>query len=198
MVLCIFNQMNQEVNMEYFDVYNKYGEKTGEIIERVEAHKNGICHRVIHLWIINSHNEILIQQRSANKDAGANLWYVSVGGHIESSESIESTIIRETKEELGLDILPFINSLEYLFTFKETLIENNGTFIDNEFYDVFLLKADFNINQITVQEEEVQAVKYISYDEFRNIVINQDASFWQHKTGYKMLLAALDVRENIL
>jgi 8-oxo-dGTP pyrophosphatase MutT (NUDIX family) len=120
------------------------------------------------------------------------LWYVSVGGHIESSESIESTLIRETKEELGLDILPFINSLEYLFTFKETLIENNGTFIDNEFYDVFILKADFDIEQVVVQEEEVQAVKYIAYDELKNIVINQDESFWQHKIGYKILLIALE------
>ena len=178
--------------MEYFNVYNKYGEKTGAIIERNEAHKNGICHRVIHLWILNSRNELLIQQRSADKDAGANLWYVSVGGHIESSESIESTLIRETKEELGLDISPFMNSVEYLYTFKETMKEKNGVFFDNEFYDVFVLKANFDIDEVTVQEEEVQAVKYISYDEFKNIVINQNKSFWQHKTGYKMLLIALD------
>ncbi|WP_346931256.1 NUDIX domain-containing protein [Clostridium sp.] len=184
--------MLRRAYMEYFNVYNKYGEKTGAIIERNEAHKNGICHRVIHLWILNSRNELLIQQRSADKDAGANLWYVSVGGHIESSESIESTLIRETKEELGLDISPFMNSVEYLYTFKETMIEKNGAFFDNEFYDVFVLKANFDIDEVTVQEEEVQAVKYISYDEFKNIVMNQNKSFWQHKTGYKMLLIALD------
>lgn len=184
--------MLRRSNVEYFNVYNKYGEKTGAIIERNEAHKNGICHRVIHLWLLNSRNELLIQQRSADKDAGANLWYVSVGGHIESSEGIESTLIRETKEELGLDISPFMNSVEYLYTFKETMIEKNGAFFDNEFYDVFVLKANFDIDEVTVQQEEVQAVKYISYDEFKNIVMNQNKSFWQHKTGYKMLLIALD------
>ena len=178
--------------MEYFNVYNKYGEKTGDIIERNEAHKIGVCHRVIHLWILNSCNELLIQQRSAGKDAGANLWYVSVGGHIESSESIENTLIRETKEELGLDIIPYINSVEYLYTFRETMIDNNKSFIDNEFYDVFVLRANFDIDQITIQEDEVQAVKYISYDEFKKIVVNEDKSFWQHRTGYKMLLIALD------
>ncbi len=178
--------------MEYFNVYNKYGEKTDEVIERNEAHKNGTCHRVIHLWILNSKNELLVQQRSSNKESGANLWYVSVGGHIECNESIENTIIRETNEELGLDISPLINSVEYLYTFKDTLIENNGTFFDSEFYDVFVLKANFDINQITMQKEEVQAVKYISYDEFKNIIVNQDKSFWQHKIGFKMLLIALD------
>ncbi|MCL2376518.1 MAG: NUDIX domain-containing protein [Defluviitaleaceae bacterium] len=178
--------------MEYFDVYNKYGEKTGEIVERREAHKDGIFHRVVHLWILNSKNEILIQQRSPDKDAGANLWYVSVGGHIESGENIESTLIRETKEELGLDILPLISSVEYLYTFKDALIENNGTFFDNEFFDVFALKADFDIDQITMQKEEVQAVKYISFDEFKSIIASQDKSFWQHRVGYKMLLVALE------
>lgn len=178
--------------MEYLNVCNKYGEKTNEIIERSEAHKNGICHRVIHLWILNSNDELLIQQRSANKDAGANLWYVSVGGHIEASENIENTLIRETKEELGLDISHLVDSIVYLYTFTEYTVENDGNYIDNEIYDVFVLKTDFDINQITMQAEEVQAVKYIKYDDFKKIVINKDKSFWQHKVGYKMLLIALD------
>lgn len=80
----------------------------------------------------------------------------------------------------------------YLFTFKECQSINDGGYIDNEFYDVFMLKSDFDINQITMQAEEVQAVKYIKYDDFKKIVISQDKSFWQHKVGYKMLLAALD------
>ncbi len=54
-----------------------------------------------------------------------------------------------------------------------------------------VLKANFDIDQVNVQEE-VQAVKYISYNEFKNIVMNQNKSFWQHRTGYKMLLIALD------
>lgn len=179
--------------MEFFDVYNKYGEKTGDVIERSEAHKKGLCHRVVHLWILNLRNELLIQQRSANKDAGANLWYVSVGGHIESSEDIESTLIRETREELGLDISLLTDSIEYLYTFKDSLIENNGAFIDSEFYDVFALRVDFDINQVAMQADEVQDVKYIPYEEFKNIVVSRDKSFWQHEVGYKMLLAALDV-----
>ena len=64
--------------MELLDAYNKYGEKTGEIIERDEAHRNGTCHRVIHLWLMNKQNEILIQ-KSIDEDIGYNFWYVSVG-----------------------------------------------------------------------------------------------------------------------
>ncbi len=101
-------------------------------------------------------------------------------------------MIRETKEELGLDISHLTDSIEYLYTFKECLVENHGNYIDHEFYDVFVLKADFAISQVTMQTEEVQAVKYIKYDNFKKIVINKDRTFWQHKVGYKMLLEALD------
>jgi hypothetical protein len=44
------------------------------------------------------------------------------------------------------------------------MFKTNGTFNDNEFYDVYILKANFDINQVAMQEEEVQAVKYISYE----------------------------------
>ena len=178
--------------MEHFDVYNKYGEKTGEVVERNEAHRSGVCHRVVHLWILNQNNELLIQQRSSDKESCPNMWYVSVGGHIESLESIESTLIRETQEELGLDISHLTDAIVYLFTFKERAVLNGGKYIDDEIYDVFGLKADFDINQVIMQAEEVQAVKYIKYDDFKNIVLTQDKSFWQHKVGYKMLLSALD------
>lgn len=178
--------------MEYFNVYNKYGEKTAETIERSEAHKHGVCHRVVHLWILNQHNDVLIQQRSSNKDIGADLWYVSVAGHIDASESIEDTLIRETKEELGLDISNLVDSIVYLYTFLEHATANNGTYIDDEFSDVFLLKADFDINEVTVQADEVQDVKYIKYDDFKDMILQQDKTFWQHTTGYKMLLCALE------
>lgn len=178
--------------MENFDVYNKYGEKTGVVIERGAAHRTGVCHRVVHLWLINSKNEILIQQRSAFKDSGANLWYVSVGGHIEAGESIESTLIRETKEELGLDLSNLTDGITYLFTFKDTKAENDGTYIDQEFYDVFALKADFDLNDIALQAEEVQAVKTVSYEAFKEIVLQKDPTFWHHEAAYKMLLIALD------
>jgi Isopentenyldiphosphate isomerase len=178
--------------MEYFNVYNKYGEKTDQIVERTTAHKEGVCHRVVHLWIMNSQNQLLLQQRSANKDSGASLWYISVGGHIDKSEDIETTLIREAQEELGIDISSMTDSIEYLFTFKEFQSTQNNTFLDDEFYDVFLLKADFDLNQLILQEEEVQAVKYMDYAEFKKLILSGDKSFLHHDIAYKMLFLILE------
>jgi hypothetical protein len=56
--------LNCKVIMEFFDVLDEYGNKAGEIIERNEAHKKGICHRVVQVWVINSKNELLLQKQA--------------------------------------------------------------------------------------------------------------------------------------
>jgi len=178
--------------MEYSNIYDKFGEKTGELIERNKAHKNGTYHRAIHLWLMNMQNEILIQQRSSDDEWAADFWYVSVAGHVDSSEGVKNTLIRETKEELGLDISHITDSIQYLYTFTEHITSDDCSYNDNEIIDVFVLKFDFDVNQITIQAEEVQAVKFITYDEFKKVINNKDKSFWHHIVGFKMLLPALD------
>lgn len=178
--------------MEYFDVLDEQGNKTGEIIERKEAHKKGICHRVIQVWVINSKNELLLQKRSANKDSCPNMWYVSLGGHIESKEDNKQTIIREFSEELGLDITNQIDKVKYLYTFKEIVVLNDGQFIDNEFFDVYLLKMDLDLSSLILQEDEVSEVKFIGYKEFKQAVINKNKNFWIHEEGFRMLFDFLD------
>lgn len=178
--------------MEYFDVVDEEGNKTGEIIERNEAHRKGICHRVIHVWVMNSNNELLLQKRSPTKDACPNMWHVSLGGHIESKEDNEQAIMREFSEELGLDISGQMDKVKYLYTFKEIVVLNDGQFIDNEFYDVYLLKMDIDPNTLVLQEEEVSEVKFIGYHAFKQAVLNKDKNIWIHEEGYRMLFDYLD------
>ena len=54
--------------MELIDVLNENGIKTGKIASRDEVHQKGLWHRAIVVAIINDKNEILLQQRSANKE----------------------------------------------------------------------------------------------------------------------------------
>lgn len=178
--------------MELLRIYNKYGETTTDVAERNEAHAQGLFHRVFHLWIVNSKTQILIQQRSAIKDTGANLWYVSVGGHIEHNESIEQAMVREVKEELGVDIENLTEQIQFLYTFYEKMSENNGSHIDREFYDVFLLRGDVPLDSIVMQESEVQAVQYMDYANFKDQIMNPNSAFVEHRTAYKMLIIALD------
>lgn len=178
--------------MEYFDVLDENGNKTGDIIERTEAHRLGICHRGIHVWVMNSKNEILLQKRSKNKDICPNVWYVSLAGHISSQENNEQTIEREFLEELGLDVK--FSDVKYLYTFHEINTFENRTIIDNEFDDVYLLKRDLNINDLILQEDEVEEVKFLNYTEFKSAIQNEDPTFWIHKIGFSCLFDYLDTQ----
>ena len=54
--------------MELIDILNENGIKTGQVASRDEAHRKGLWHRAIVVAIINEKNEILLQQRAANKE----------------------------------------------------------------------------------------------------------------------------------
>ena len=87
--------------MEYLDILDENGKKTGQIALRKEVHSKGYWHKGVHIWIINSKKELLVQRRSANKDVYPNKLYISVAGHpvsgekeIEQSKPIEKRFIK--------------------------------------------------------------------------------------------------------
>ena len=94
------------------------GELTGKNILKKEAHKKGVWHGAIHIWIISSDKKrILLQKRCADKDLFPNMWDISVGGHISSGEDSLLGAKRELSEELGL------NPSDYEIEFIEGEIE---------------------------------------------------------------------------
>ena len=86
--------------MEYIDVLDENGVKTGEILSRREIHKRGLWHRAIVVAVINEKNEILLQQRSMNKDKNPGLWDISVAGHVSAGQDAISAAVREIYEEI--------------------------------------------------------------------------------------------------
>lgn len=177
--------------MEYFDVLDEAGRKTGETISRIEAHRSGACHRVVQVWIMNSKNELLLQKRSANKDTRANCWYVSMGGHISAKESNELTILRELREELGFDAAPYTDKIKYLYTFHEVCNYDNKI-VDNEIYDVYLMRHEIDLKDLVLQEEEVAEVRWEDYEDFKAAVLREDSSYVIHREGFALLLCHLD------
>lgn len=77
-------------------------EIVGEIVKR-DAHSDpSRYHRSAFLFIFNSKNEIVLQQRCKSKSVGAGKWDMH-GGHQVAGHTIEQTARQELAEELGID-----------------------------------------------------------------------------------------------
>lgn len=174
--------------MEYLDILDKKGNKTGEIKTREEVHAKGYWHKAVYICIINSKGEILLQRRSKDKNIFPNKLDLSVGGHPVSGENELEGLKREVLEEIGLNLNN--TKLEYLFTFSNKYTD--GKFIDNQYLDVYLAEMNFDINKLNLQKEEVSEVKKIYYKEFEKMLKNRNDEIVPFQKAWKKLCDILD------
>jgi len=149
------------------DVLDEYGLRTGEVLPRTEVHRHGKLHRVVHLYLFDRSNRLLLQRRSPLRDQDPGVFTISILGHIEAGESSGDTVRREVEEELGLDA----SDLDFIFLFsyrREAQI--SPTFIDRQFNDVYACWADFSLEDIMFDPNEVSEVSLVSFDAFRTMV----------------------------
>lgn len=154
------------------DVLSREGLRTGEILSRTEVHRLGKYHRAIHLYLFNSKNEILLQKRALTVESYPGFYSISVLGHVNAGESSAETVRREVEEELGLDVdrLRF----DFLFSFfqEATLSE---TYIDRQFSDVYITRADIDPAFIKFDPAEVAEIKFVSFERFREMVADHSS-----------------------
>jgi len=144
--------------MEYFDVLDCRGEKTGEVIPRDEAHRTGAWHGAFHCLIAYEQQGramALFQKRSREKKIAPGKYDVSVGGHYASGETAEIAGPREIREELGLDVkfddlLP-VGRRVFVYCFAPGVREY-------EFQDVYLLLRAMKPEDLKLQREELEGV----------------------------------------
>ena len=91
-------------NEEWFPIVDNEGRVTGKAPRSVcHDGKSMLLHPVIHLHIFNKAGKLYLQKRSMNKDIQPGKWDTSVGGHVSPGETIPQALIRETREEVGLE-----------------------------------------------------------------------------------------------
>ena len=172
---------------ELIDVLDNKGNKTGIIKKKSDIKRDGDYHRAIAVLVINNNNEILMQKRSPNKKVYPNLWSIFVKGHVQSGETSIDACIRELNEEVGINIT--CNELNYLYTIFEEVIKEN--FIERIFYDTYILRKDFNLNDITIQEEELSEIKLVDSNKVISLIENNDKSLVPNYEDYKRIITYL-------
>ena len=140
--------------MEYLNLYDKSGNLTKE--KRIREVKTDKLVGIVIIFIENSNGEFLIQKTSDSRESE----FATTGGHVTYGLTFEQAIIAEVKEELGIEI-----------TNEEITLVN--TYIREFFVQkVYYLKKDIDIHDITIQEDEVEYVKWLDKQTIAKLIEN--------------------------
>ena len=117
--MCIRDRVYEEGNLtaavldgkplEFFDILDEKGNKTGRIKERSLVHEDGDIHGTVHIWIRRKTEkgyDLLLQKRSKQKDSFPGCYDISSAGHISAGDEPLETALRELEEELGIKAEP--------------------------------------------------------------------------------------------
>ena len=134
--------------MELWDIYDKEKKLTGRTMMRNDWNlKEGEYHLTVLGVIHRSDGRFLITKRADTKAWAPGLWEVS-GGAAQAGEASSEAVVREVKEETGLDVSSCKDG--YKFTYRRENPEEG----DNYFVDVYRFELDFDESDIKLQEEE--------------------------------------------
>ncbi|HYD91743.1 MAG TPA: NUDIX domain-containing protein [Flavobacterium sp.] len=166
-------------------VHEHSGELVGLSLPRHEVIENKHWCRSTNIFVLNRHGNILCHQRSAHKERYPNAWSTHLGGHLSHGETYEHNALKELEEEVGIKIDPAM-----LIPWRTTRINKSRLWV-REFMTVF----DGDINDLKLQTEEVQSVKWFTPLEIlREYQHNPDlwlAGTHDFKTEYLCLRAVL-------
>jgi isopentenyl-diphosphate delta-isomerase len=138
------------------------------LMEKLQAHKAGRLHRAVSVFIFNSKNELLLQQRAAGKYHSANLWTNTCCGHPREQETPREAASRRLYEEMGLT-----GRINEAFTFIYNAQLSNGL-SEHEYDHVFIGHSDAVPRP---DDSEVGAWKYISMTELDRLVKEKPEQF---------------------
>ncbi len=150
---------------ELIDVLTSEGRPAGRTKVKALVHRDGDWHRAVHVWIVQLDGRVLVQRRAMVKENNPGLWDVSAAGHISAGETPIDAAIRETREELGLEIRAA--DLRHVATLREQSVLNGGTYIDNEVHEIFVVHCHVDARVLRLQKEEVGDARLVTWDEFR-------------------------------
>lgn len=160
--------------MELWDLYDKNRKLTEDTMVRGDEMKPDTYHLVIHVVIFNSENQMLIQKRKHDKASNPNMWDVSVGGSVTAGEMSQLGAMRETEEELGLQI-DLHNQLPHL----------SVTF-ERGYDDIYIVNREAEINELAVPNDEVSDAKWATIDEIYEMI--DDRTFLNYRKSLIQLL----------
>ncbi|MBW7674025.1 isopentenyl-diphosphate Delta-isomerase [Chryseobacterium chendengshani] len=152
---------------EYVVLVNPEDEVLG-LMEKQQAHINGLLHRAFSVFLFNDKGEMLLQKRASEKYHSPNQWTNAVCSHPRYGESYLEGAKRRVKEELGIET---DLSEKFNFIYKADV---GGGLWEHELDYVFTgtYNEDFKLNQ-----NEVEEVRYTSLQDLDQEIADHPERF---------------------
>lgn len=132
------------------------------LMPKLEAHERAMLHRAFSVFVLNDKNEIMLQQRAADKYHSPLLWTNTCCSHQRDGESNLEAGKRRLKEEMG-----FETPLKELFSFIYKAPFDNGL-TEHEFDHVMVGYYD---QAPVVNKDEVESWKWMSIDDIKQDIV---------------------------
>jgi len=133
---------------------NEKDEKVG-LMPKMEAHEKALLHRAFSVFVFNDKNELMLQQRAAEKYHSPLLWANTCCSHQRDGESNIAAGKRRLQEEMG-----FVCDIEEKTSFIYKAPFDNGL----TEHELDHIMVGYYNNEPNINPEEVEAYKWMTLD----------------------------------
>lgn len=145
---------------EIFPIVDEDGNVVGQAT-RSHCHDGSmLLHPVVHLHVVScDKKKLYLQRRALTKKIQPGAWDTAVGGHVDYGEAIWTALLRESREELGIDASGANFVCKYVFQ----------STVERELVHVFHVELPEN-TMFHADPAEVIDSKFWSIDEINSAV----------------------------
>jgi 3-hydroxypropionyl-CoA synthetase (ADP-forming) len=163
---------------ELFQLVDRNGAPAGQAA-RGECHGNpALIHLVVHVHVFDGEGRLYVQKRALCKDTNPGMWDASVGGHVAAGEAVVNAVVREAREELGIDA----SGASFLYSYL-----HEGSF-ESEYAQCFALTWTGPVHP---DPSEIDEGRFLTVREVEGM-IGTGAFTPLFETEWPMLVAALE------
>jgi len=138
------------------------------VMEKMQAHQNGLLHRAFSVFLFNQEGKMLLQQRSATKYHSPDKWTNACCSHPRENETYLDGAKRRIHEELGINC-----ELEEKFHFIYKADVGQDLW-EHELDHVFI--GTYN-GEYLLNPDEVSAIRFVTMEELDEEIANKPELF---------------------
>ena len=155
--------------MEQWNLYDKHRNLLPDVHIRGNQIPEGMYHLVVHICVFNELGQMLICQRTDDREVWPSYWDVSAAGSVLINENSAQAACRETYEEIGLS---------HDFEQEQVYFTIHGK---DWFSDWYLIETDSNQSFIA-QKEEVAQMKWANCSDI--LKMKKEGTFIPYHDGF--------------